>query len=176
MSTSRPEPSLLEHLDLSQLNCLNEIADHNLKGLLAKKARNTADDYLLSDTDEQLLLNIHFNQSVRVRSIVLHTSESQKGPKSIKLLVNRPALGFEDVENAEEPEAAQVLEIPEDAVREGRPIALRFVRFQTVNSLHIFVNSNHGGEDATRIDAIDVFGFPSGTGKDWSELKKQADE
>ena len=55
----------------------------------------------------------------------------------IKLLINRNAIGFEDVEDAEEPEAAQVLEVSEDAVKEGRPIDLRFVRFQSVNSLHV---------------------------------------
>jgi PITH domain len=124
-----------------------------------------------------------FNQAVRVRSIILHTNESQKGPKLIKLLVNRNAIDFEDVEDAAEPEAAQVLEVPEDAIKEGRPIDLRFVRFQSVNSLHvstacgsrllayesrwshhsqIFVSSNHGGEETTRLDAIDILGFPSG--------------
>jgi PITH domain len=55
----------------------------------------------------------------------------------IKLLVNRNAIGFEDVEDAEEPEVAQILEISEDAIKEGRQIDLRFVRFQSVNSLHV---------------------------------------
>jgi PITH domain len=51
--------SLLEYLDLSQLNCLNEVEEHNLKSILSTKTRNTTDSYLLSDTDEELLLNIH---------------------------------------------------------------------------------------------------------------------
>ena len=80
-----------------------------------------------------------FNQAVRVRSIVLHTADPQKGPKLIKLLINRNAIDFGDVEDAEEPEVAQVLEVPEDAVKEGQPIDLRYVRFQTVNSLHVRV-------------------------------------
>ncbi|KAI0256532.1 PITH domain-containing protein [Lactifluus subvellereus] len=166
MSVTRSEgsipPSLLEYLDLSQLNCLNEDDDHSLKSILSDKTRNISDSYLLSDADEQLLLNIHFNQAVRVRSVILHTSDPQKGPKLIKLLVNRNAIGFEDVEDAEEPEVAQVLELPEDSIKEGRPINLRFVRFQSVNSLHIFVNSNHGGEETTRLDAIDILGVPCG--------------
>jgi len=66
----------------------------------------------------------------------------------IKLLVNRLAIGFEDVEDAEEPEAAQVLDLPEDTVKEGRSVDLRFVRFQSVNSLHVsetfeFVSPNN---------------------------------
>ena len=60
-----------------------------------------------------------------------------QAPKNIKLFVNRPSLGFEDVEDASEPEAAQVLELSNEDVKEGNRIVLRFVRFQTVNSLHV---------------------------------------
>ena len=55
--------SLLEYLDLLQLNCLNEVDDHNLKGILSGKTKNTTDSYLLSDADEQLLLNIYVRLS-----------------------------------------------------------------------------------------------------------------
>lgn len=181
MSTSRSEgsspKSLLEYLDLLQLNCLNEVDDHNLKGILSGKTKNTTASYLLSDADEQLLLNIYFNQAVRIKSIVLHTANPQEGPKLIKLLINRSALGFEDVEDAEEPKAALLVqELSEDTVKEGQQIDLKFVRFQSVNSLHIFVSSNQGGKEATRIDAIDIFGFPAGITKDLSELKKHLDD
>ena len=54
----RPQPSLLEHLDLSQVNCLNEAANHTLKGIVSLKKFNTTKEFLLSDADEQLLLNI----------------------------------------------------------------------------------------------------------------------
>ncbi|KAF8582042.1 DUF1000-domain-containing protein [Ramaria rubella] len=167
--------SLLEFLDVSQLNCLNEATHHSVKSILASKTRNTSSSYLLSDADEQLLINISFNRAVRVRSIVLHTSVSSQGPKKIKLLINRPSLGFEDVEDQEEPAVAQVLDIPEEAIKEGRHISLRFVRFQNVNSLHIFVVSNQGEQDESRIDAIDVFGVPVETTKSLSGLKKQDD-
>ena len=50
--------SLLEHLDTSQLNCLNESPEHTLNGIVASKKRNTGSAYLLSEADEQLLLNI----------------------------------------------------------------------------------------------------------------------
>jgi hypothetical protein len=82
-------------------------------------------------------LRYQFNQAVRVKSVVLHTTDPKKGPKSIKFLVNRPAIDFEDVEDAGESGVAQVMEVPEDAVKEGLPIDLRYVRFQSVNSLHV---------------------------------------
>ncbi|KAF8226215.1 DUF1000-domain-containing protein [Tricholoma matsutake] len=150
--------SLLEFLDLSQLNCLNETPDHTFKSIVSLKTRNSSSNYLLSDVDEQLLLNISFNQTVRVRSIVIHSSVESQAPRTIKILVNRPNLGFEDVEDAEEPEVTQVLSISDAIVTEGKPILLRFVRFQAVNSLHIFISSNHGNVDETRIDGLDILG------------------
>ena len=112
----------------------------------------------MSDADEQLVLNItvsrplsrvrgapcrltypipQFNQAVRIRSLVIHTANASQGPKLIKLFVNRPNIGFEDVEDASDGEVAQTLELSEDDVRQGKPIQLRFVRFQSVNSLHV---------------------------------------
>jgi len=52
-------------------------------------------------------------------------------------MVNRSSIGFEDVEDAVEPAVAQILDLTEEQVEEGQKIALRFVRFQNVNSLHV---------------------------------------
>jgi len=165
------DTSLLSLLDLSQLTCLNESPGHPFKSIVSTKAKNSTECYLLSDADEQLLLNIPFNQTVRVRSIVIQSQSIDEAPKDIKLVVNRRSIGFEDVEDAQEPICAQVLELPEREIREGNRIPLRYVRFQAVNSLHIFVASNRGG-DKTRIDALDVFGVPVETTKDLSGLKR----
>ena len=78
-----------------------------------------------------------FNQAVRVRSIIIHSKVKAQAPKTIKILVNRPNLGFEDVEDAEEPEVTQSLSVSDAAVTAGEPVPLRFVRFQAVNSLHV---------------------------------------
>jgi hypothetical protein len=48
--------------------------------------------FLESDTDEQLLLNIHFNQKVRIHSITIKGPE-EDGPKVVKLYTNRCAAG-----------------------------------------------------------------------------------
>ncbi|THU95103.1 DUF1000-domain-containing protein, partial [Dendrothele bispora CBS 962.96] len=168
--------SLLQYLDLQQLNCLNESTEHTLKDIVSEKKLNTGEAYLESDADEQLLLNIAFNQSVKVKSIIIKSNEPEKAPKSIKLAVNRPSMGFEDIEDAVEPAVAQVLELSEEVVKEGKPVALRFVRFQNVTSLHVFVGSNHGSEDVSRIDAIDVIGVPVETTKDLSGLRQQENQ
>lgn len=92
-----------------------------------------------------------FNRRVRIRSIILHSADPQSGPKVIKLLVNRTAIGFEDVQDAEEPEVAQVLEVSDNTIREGQPIVLRYVRFQSVDSLHVSTTAapSHPGKHVT---------------------------
>jgi len=168
------DKSVLEHLDLQQLTCLNEDEEHTFKSIVSNRAKNTGDAYLLSDVDEQLLLNVTFNQTVRIRSIAIQSSNVAQAPRKIKLLINRPTIGFDDFS---EGEFTQEFELTEDQVKEGKRIPLRFVRFQAVNALHIFVESNHGDEEQTRIDAIDVYGTAVMTGtRDLSGLKKVEDE
>lgn len=51
--------SLLQHLDLPQVNCLNESIEHPIKAILSSKSRNTSEEFLESDADEQMLLNVY---------------------------------------------------------------------------------------------------------------------
>ncbi|KAI0637304.1 DUF1000-domain-containing protein [Trametes polyzona] len=173
---SEQEVSLLEFLDLSQLTCLNESQEHTLKSIVADKKRNTGSAYVLSDADEQLLITLPFNQTVKIRSIAIQSSSEAQAPRTLRLVTNRPALSFDDVEEDGAGGVLQELELSAEDVREGRRVPLRFVRFQSVNSLHIFVKSNQGGEDETRIDAIDIFGMPLQGTRDVSGLKKVEDE
>ncbi|KAG8847302.1 Thioredoxin-like protein 1 [Tulasnella sp. 330] len=173
---SAGDVSLLEYLDLPQVNCLNESLEHTLKPLVENRSRNMKESvYLESDADEQLLITLVFNQVVRIRSLVLQTQSPNQGPKTIKLAINKPSIGFDDIEDAVEPDVVQVFDVPEDSLKDAKHLHLRFVRLQRVNSLHIFVASNHGGVDETRIDAIDVFGQPVATTQ-MSGLKKGEDE
>ncbi|TFY68070.1 hypothetical protein EVJ58_g1246 [Rhodofomes roseus] len=173
-SDQRDQKSVLEHLDLQQLTCLNEDEEHTFKSIVSNRAKNTSGGtYLLSDVDEQLLLNITFNQTVRIRSIAIQASSLAQAPRKIKLLINRPTIGFDDFSDGE---FTQEFELTEDQVQEGKRVPLRYVRFQAVNALHIFVESNHGGEDQTRIDAIDVYGTAVIGTRDLSGLKKADDE
>ncbi len=157
-----PQQSLLQSLDLQQLNCLNETAQNNVKDLLASRKLNTNESlFVLSDADEQLLINIpvsafhpsrpfsilltslssnciQFIRSVRIKSLVIKSKgEPGQQPRKIKLFINRPSLGFEDVQDAEEPDASQIIELTDAQVTQGKKIPLRFVRFQNVNSIHV---------------------------------------
>lgn len=52
-----------------------------------------------------------------MRSISIESQDLSNAPKAIKLFINRPSLGFEDVEDAKEPEASQVIVLSEDDVK-----------------------------------------------------------
>jgi len=177
MAAAKDDISLLEHLDLPQINCLNEEIAHDLKSIFAGRKPNTLPDaYLESSADAQLLLNIHFNQAVRIRTLVLRSAaEPERGPKTLKLLVNKPSISFADVDGINDAAFAQVVTLREEDVRDGRPVALKFVRFTNVNSLHVFVESNQSEDDdvQTRIDAIDVLGVPVEATKNLSGLRQE---
>ena len=74
-----------------------------------------------------------FNQSVRIKSIVIKSQVQTQQPRLVKLFINRSSIGFSDVDG----EAAQIIDLTEDVVTQGQRIPLRFVRFQNVNSLHV---------------------------------------
>jgi hypothetical protein len=143
-------------VDHLQSNCLNESAGHTLKSIT--QSHKAPGSYLLSDVDEQLLLNIsvslvlqtvcennhkpypQFHQLVRIKALRVHSHEPSQGPLVVKVLVNRPSIGFEDVQDAQEPEVAQVVQLSEEDVRVGKQVPLRFVRFQSVNSVHVSIS------------------------------------
>ncbi|RPD65807.1 DUF1000-domain-containing protein [Lentinus tigrinus ALCF2SS1-7] len=168
------EVSLLEHLDTPQVTCLNESPSHTLKSIVEGRKKNTGDAYVLSEVDAELLLNISFNQTVKIRSISIQAKNVEQAPKTIRLYTNKPSLAFSDVEGGGG--CLQEIELSKEDVAQGKKIPLRFVRFQSVTSLHIFVESNQDGEDETRIDAIDIFGYPVMGTRDVSGLKKVEDE
>jgi len=164
------EISLLPHLNPTQLNCLNEMSNHTMKDMF-----KVSSSYLESDVDEQLLLNVIFNQRVRVKSISFHTNDEFKdqAPKDVHLLINKPAPGFEDVEDASA--IVQKFTLTADDVSKGKIIPLRYVKFQIVHSLHIFVSSNAGEADTTRIDGIEIFGSLNEVQKDRSGAENEED-
>jgi len=43
---------------------------------------------------------------------------------------------------------------------EGVPVNLRFVKFQNVQNMQLFVRNNHGGTETTQIDQLAILGSP----------------
>ncbi|KAI7822824.1 galactose-binding domain-like protein [Kickxella alabastrina] len=143
------------HADLTKLvmktqsECLNQNDDRPLENVFSE-----GDSFLESDVDEQMVLHIAFNQPIKLHSIMIK-APLDRAPKHIKLFSNRSDLGFDDAETSE---ATQEIELTEDMYKSGGVINLRYVRFQNINNLSIFVADNLGGDDVTVINQLAFIG------------------
>lgn len=136
-------------------------------------------DWVVSDTDEQLLLFTPFMSMVKLHTLQITSIKDEDvdvmRPRVIKLFTNRPHnLGFEDAEG-EAP--TQLIELSEkDWNSDGTAnIPLRFVKFQNINSLVFFVESGDGEGEKTRIDRIRLIGETGGGGST-GKLEKIGDD
>jgi len=146
--------SLLSHIDTSQTTCLNEATSHGIKSIIPTASSG---GYLESDADEQLLLGIAFQQSVKVFALRFTTAESElaKAPKTVKIFSDSLSIGFDE---ATSQTPAQEFELSKEQALGKELVLLRYVKFQKANSISIFVEDNQEGEDVTRIDKLDIYG------------------
>ncbi|XP_031638889.1 thioredoxin-like protein 1 [Contarinia nasturtii] len=140
----------------NQCECLNEADDHPLE-----HAFTSGGGYLQSDCDEQLILSVTFNQAVKIHSIKLKAPE-KLGPKTLKLFINQPRTI--DFDQAECCTAIQDIVVdPKDL--SGNAINLRYVKFQNVQNIQIFIKDNQSGGELTQLDYIGFIGSPIATTK-----------
>lgn len=154
--------------------------------LSAGKGKETGEaDWVESDTDEQLLLFMPFQSMLKLHTLQITSlpptgddvdeDEVPMRPKTIKLYSNRPH--NLDFDQAESTEPTQEIEISaSDWNAEGTAnIPLRFVKFQNINSLVIFVESGDGSSEKVRLDRLRLIG-DSGEKREMGKLEKIGDE
>lgn len=145
------------HMDLiffimkSGCECLNESDEHPFSNCL-----QSSGGYLETDCDEQLIFSIAFNQPVKLHSLKVKAPED-KGPKTMKLFINQPHTL--DFDQADSMEAVQLLQL-EAKDLDGTLVPLRYVKFQNVQNLQIFVKDNQTGTETTVIDYLCIVGSP----------------
>eukprot|EP00775_Hariotina_reticulata_P010262 gene10262-10421_t len=161
---------LLDFIDFSNLECLNEKPDHAAANALKQGYREDDGLYLESDTDEQLLVNIHFNQKVRIHSIVIKGPE-EEGPKLVKLYTNRMSLGFSDADSVP---CAQQLDLTSKELA-GEAVVLKLTKFNSVNILSILIDSNQSDTETTKVSKIALSGT-AGEVFNVAEIKKQEEK
>lgn len=142
-------------------------------------------DWVESDTDEQLMLYIPFQSTVKVHTIHLTSCPPQASeendevpmrPRTIKLYTNRAHnLGFEEAEDI--PATQEVTVKPEDwdASTGTAKLELRFVKFQNITSLVMFVVDGEGDGEKVRLDRIRIIG-ESGEKREMGKLEKIGDD
>ncbi|KAK6184811.1 hypothetical protein SNE40_007193 [Patella caerulea] len=145
------------HMDLSsfllksECECLNESDDHPYTHALTSKG-----GYLESDCDEQLIIQLSFNQAVKIHSMKIN-GPADKGPKGIKLFINQPRTL--DFDQAESMAPVQIIELTPTDLADGI-VPLRFVKFQNVQTLTLFIKDNQEGGEVTQVDYIGFIGSP----------------
>ena len=96
------------------------------------------------------------------------------GPKTIKTFVNRSStLSFDDADS--EPSVDSFELSADDLKAETLPKALRYVKYQNVHHLTVFIGDNQDGSDVTELKRLIMYGTPIDATKDVSELKKVDD-
>ena len=88
---------------------------------------------------------------------VLFDGPAERAPKKVKLLVNKSkSLGFDD---ADQLPGDQEFELAAEEL--GAPYNLKFVKFQSVERLSIFIASNQSDDDdATVLSQLKLVGCP----------------
>ncbi|KAF2200019.1 DUF1000-domain-containing protein [Delitschia confertaspora ATCC 74209] len=154
------------------------------KGKGAASGAESKKDWVESDVDEQLMLFMPFTSTVKVHTLHLTSlppksdddDDAPMRPKTIRLYTNRAHnLGFEE---ADDIPATQTLELKPTDWNEETGTAkaeLRFVKFQNISSLVVFVVDGDGESDKVRLDRVRIIG-DSGEKRDMGKLEKIGDE
>jgi len=148
-----PTSELSEFIEKCGIECLNEEGAHPVANIFT----HSRDNYLASaeDTDHQLLIRIQFRSPVKLSAIAFHAnSEDESAPQTVKVFVGKDNIGFDECGD-EEP--AQLLQLQPENVNKGEPVQLKFVKFQNVTTLQLFVDENFGAAQ-TKLHYVQFFG------------------
>ncbi|PSN41069.1 Thioredoxin-like protein 1 [Blattella germanica] len=148
-----------------------------IRGADPKSLENKIQQYYGSEDAEEgdgavqghLIISITFTQAVKVHSLKIKAPQD-KGPKTIKLFINQPRTL--DFDMADSYQAVQEIEVTPEEL-EGNPVNLRYVKFQNVQNIQLFVKNNQSGSETTQIDHLAFIGSPIST-TNMGEFKRVA--
>jgi len=144
-----------EFVDMSSIECLNQDSKHPVANAFeADKNLVLSSD---EDVDHQLLIRLSFRQPVKLSAISIRgNSEDESAPQTVKIFQGKVNIGFDE---AGDEEPTQLVNLTPANVDTGEAVPLRFVKFQCVHTVQLFVEANFGA-DATRVSRIQFFGTP----------------
>ncbi|KAG9355606.1 hypothetical protein AGOR_G00037890 [Albula goreensis] len=147
------EYGLYRRIDIEKLQCLNESRDGD--GKLVFKAwdqRTDREKFVESDADEELLFNIPFTGSVKLKGIIIAGEDDESHPAEMRLYKNIPHMSFDDT--GREPD--QAFRLNRDPLAELE-YPTKIARFSNVEHLSIHISRNFGSE-STRVYYIGLRG------------------
>ncbi|RAL63100.1 hypothetical protein DID88_004184 [Monilinia fructigena] len=166
----------------SEFGTVRTLVDTNKPSALSKEkeADSKAKDWVVSDTDEQLMLFVPFQSTLKVHTIQITSlpsasnnddDETPMRPKTIQIYTNRAHIvGFDEAEDLPSTQSI-TLEAKDWDSAGTATISLRFVKFQNVTSLVFFIVDGDGDGDKVRLDRIRIIG-ETGEKRDPGKLEK----
>ncbi|GAA6012938.1 hypothetical protein JCM10207_008386 [Rhodosporidiobolus poonsookiae] len=151
---------LFQHVDRDKVVALN--AEEGKEGKVVIRPwdeRAQEDEWLESDADEQLILQIPFTGNIKLRSILVKAGPAGYTPDKMQVFANRQL----DFDEATSTDVTQSFDVAE--TREVVEYTVRPAKFPSVQSLTLFFPSNHG-EDTMRISFIGFKGEYSALTRD----------
>ncbi|PSN65661.1 DUF1000-domain-containing protein [Corynespora cassiicola Philippines] len=154
------------------------------KGKSAATDSQSKKDWVESDVDEQIMLYVPFTSTLKVHTIQITSlppkddddDEVPLRPKTIHLYINKQHnLGFEEAEDITATQTIELQPSDWDETTGTAKLELRFVKFQNVSSVVIFVADGDGDGEKTRIDRIRFIG-ESGEKREMGKLEKIGDD
>jgi thioredoxin len=140
-------------INKSQSECLNQSDDHTWEHALTPSEST----FLQSDVDEQIILNITFQQAVKINSLIISGPEIN-GPKDVKIFINQTrTIDFDTAENSL---SVQNLELKQEDIKPNTVTKLRFVKFQNVQNITLFFRNNQSSSETTVVNYIKFIGSP----------------
>lgn len=187
--TSSVDMQMLDFLNVdSEAGSARAVFESNTPTSLSKgkQSGGSADakkdkDWIESDTDEQIMMFIPFQSTLKVHSLFITSSppaddEEVVRPKTIKLYTNRSnVLGFDEADSISSTQEIVLKESDWDAKTATAKIELRFVKFQNVSSLVVFVVDGENEGEKTRLDRLRIIG-ETGESRKMGKLEKIGDE
>lgn len=158
-----------------------DVFDPSAPSSLGQSKPAAKKDWIESDTDEQLMMFLPFQSTLKLHSLHLTSlppadDDDVSRPRTVNLYINRAnVLGFDEAESIPATQSLVVADGDWDAKTGTAKLDLRFVKFQNVSSLVVFVVDGAGNGEKTRLDRVRLVG-ESGETKAMGKLEKIGDE
>lgn len=156
---------LLSLINKGQSECLNQDDDHPWDHALNASTLT----YLKSDVDEQILLNVAFNQPVKLHSLIIQ-GPADNGPKNVRIFINQTR--SLDFDSALSIPAIQEIELKPEDLKDNTLLKLRYVKFQNVQNITVFFVNNHASSETTVVQHLKFIGTPVAGVSNMSEFKR----
>jgi hypothetical protein len=91
-------------------------------------------------------------------------------PLSVRVFKNQPRTL--DFSQAESMESIQDIQLTSEHLKGEKELLLKFVKFQDIQNIQLFVKDNQNDEDVTEVELLEIFGSPVAT-TNMKELKKK---